>query len=157
MNDAATGGSKIALVVGNSAYVNVGALANPKNDAAAMAAALQGLGFQVISAIDVDQAALNARLDEFYARLDRAGTALLFYAGHGVQVRGQNYLLPCDIRINQASDLRTGAVPLNEVVRALGRRARTRLLFLDACRNDPISGEAGGLARGARSAPAIGS
>src|SRR5262249_2891240 len=130
---------------------------NPKHDAAAMASALAGLGFEVISAIDVNQAGLSAKLEEFYAKLDRAGTALLFYAGHGVQVRGQNYLLPCDIRINRAADFRSAAVPLNDVVRAMGRRAKTRLLFLDACRNDPISGEAGGLARGARSAPAIGS
>ncbi len=157
MSEQQAPGAKIALVVGNSAYETVGALANPKHDAAAMAAALQGLGFEVISAIDVGQAALNARLQEFYDKLDRGGTSLLFYAGHGVQVWGQNFLLPCDIRIARAADLRAGAVPLNDVVRAMARRAKTRLLFLDACRNDPISGEAGGLARGARAAPAIGS
>lgn len=144
------GGPRMALVVGNSAYETVGPLENPKHDAAAMVTALQGLGFEVISAIDLKQAELLARLQEFYGRLDRNSTALLFYAGHGVQVWGQNYLLPCDTRIARASDLRSSAVPLNDVVRAMARRAKTRLLFLDACRNDPISNEAGGLTRGAR-------
>jgi len=151
-------GKRVALVVGNSAYKNVGALANPKHDAAAMVAVLQELGFaDVISAIDVVQAELIAKLQEFYGKLDGSGTALLFYAGHGVQVWGQNYLLPCDTRIDQASDLRTNTIALNDVVRAISRRANTRLLFLDACRNDPLSGEAGGLTRGARSVSVIGS
>ena len=151
-------GKRVALVIGNSAYQSVGVLENPRRDAAAMVAALQGLGFdEVISAIDAGQADLQAKLQDFYAKLDRNGTALLFYAGHGVQVWGRNYLLPCDARVATASDLRTSAIPLDDVVRAMSRRAKTRLLFLDACRNDPISGEAGGLTRGARSAPAIGS
>jgi hypothetical protein len=148
-------GSKVALVIGCSAYESVGHLTNPKHDATAMLAALQALGFtKVISAIDLDRESLLAKLDAFYAELNRAETGLLFYAGHGVQVRGRNYLLPCDAHIARASDLRTNAVPLDDVVRAMSRRAKTRLLFLDACRNDPVSGEAGGLTRGARSAPA---
>lgn len=150
-------GKKIALVIGNSAYQNVGFLENPRRDAAAMVAALQGLGFEdVIAAIDLGHAELHQKLHEFYAKLDRGATGLLFYAGHGVQVWGQNYLLPCDASIAKASDLRTNGVPLDDVVRAMSRRAKTRLLFLDACRNDPITGDAGGLTRGARSAAAIG-
>jgi hypothetical protein len=153
MPDTREGGPRVALVIGNSAYQSVGFLENPKNDAAAMVAALEGLAFgEVISAIDLSQRELLAKLDEFYGKLDSNGTALLFYAGHGVQVRGHNYLLPCDAKVARAADLRTTAVALNDVVRAMSRRAGTRLLFLDACRNDPISDEAGGLARGARSA-----
>jgi hypothetical protein len=149
---------RIALVVGNSAYQHLGTLANPRNDATAMAAALQELAFdEVITAIDLGHKDLLSRLQEFYARLDGDAIALLYYAGHGVQVWGQNYLLPCDAEITKASDLRNAAVPLNDVARAMARRARTRLLFLDACRNDPLSDQAGGLVGGARSAPAIGS
>ncbi len=151
-------GPKVALVIGNSAYQSVGFLANPQRDAAAMVEALQNLGFDdVISAIDLGRTDFLARLQDFCTKLNRAETGLLFYAGHGVQVRGRNYLLPCDARIARTSDLRGNAVPLDDVVRAMSRRAKTRLLFLDACRNDPISGEAGGLTRGTRSAPAIGS
>ena len=149
---------KIALVVGNSAYRYVRTLDNPKNDAAAIAKALQELAFdEIVSAIDLSQKDLLSRLQEFYAKLDRESTALLFYAGHGVQVWGQNYLLPCDAQVAKASDLRSTAIPLNDVVRAMSRRASTRLLFLDACRNDPLSNQAGGLERGVRSVPAIGS
>ncbi len=153
MPDTREGGPRIALVIGNSAYQSVGFLDNPKNDAAAMVAALEGLAFdEVISAIDLSQRELLAKLEEFYGKLGGNGTALLFYAGHGVQVRGHNYLLPCDAKVARAADLRSTAIALNDVVRAMSRRAGTRLLFLDACRNDPISDEAGGLARGARSA-----
>jgi hypothetical protein len=148
-------GARVALVIGNSAYESIGFLANPKRDAAAMAAALQELGFEeVISATDLGRTEFLARLREFYVKLDRTETGLLFYAGHGVQMRGRNYLLPCDAQIARAGDLRTNAVPLDDIVRAMSRRARTRLLFLDACRNDPISDEAGGLTRGVRSAAA---
>ena len=148
-------GARVALVIGNSAYQSIGFLANPKRDAAAMAAALQDLGFDnVISATDLGRAEFLARLREFYSKLDRAETGLLFYAGHGVQMWGRNYLLSCDAQIAKAGDLRTNAVPLDDIVRAMSRRTKTRLLFLDACRNDPISGEAGGLTRGARSAAA---
>ena len=148
---------KIALVIGNSAYRYVRILGNPKNDAAAVAQTLQELAFdEIVSAIDLSQKDLFAKLQEFYAKLDRESTALLFYAGHGVQVWGQNYLLPCDARVDKASDLRSTAISLNDVVRAMSRRASTRLLFLDACRNDPLSNQAGGLERGAR-AVAIGS
>jgi hypothetical protein len=149
---------RIALVVGNSAYQHLGTLANPRNDATAMATALQDLAFdEVITAIDLGHKDLLSRLQEFYAKLDGDAIALLYYAGHGVQVWGQNYLLPCDAEVIKASDLRNAAVPLNDVARAMSRRASTRLLFLDACRNDPLSDQAGGLVRGARSAPAIGS
>ena len=148
-------GARVALVIGNSAYESIGFLANPKRDAAAMAAALQELVFEeVISATDLGRTEFLAKLREFYAKLDRAETGLLFYAGHGVQMRGRNYLLPCDAQIARAGDLRTNAVPLDDIVRAMSRRTKTRLLFLDACRNDPISDEAGGLTRGVRSAAA---
>src|SRR5262249_20342885 len=134
---------KIALVVGNSAYRYVRTLDNPKNDAAAIAKSLEELSFdEIIPAIDLDQKDLLERLKEFCAKLDRESIALLFYAGHGVQVWGQNYLLPCDARVAKASDLRSTAIPLNDVVRAMSRRASTRLLFLDACRNDPLSNQA---------------
>jgi hypothetical protein len=149
---------RIALVVGNSAYDYVGRLNNPENDAAAMASVLRDLAFdEIISAINLGQKDLLSKLQEFYGKLDRQSTALLFYAGHGVQVWGQNYLLPRDAQVAKASLLRSTALPLNDVVRGMSRRANTRLLILDACRNDPLSNQAGWQERGARSAEAIGS
>jgi hypothetical protein len=148
---------KVALVVGNSAYQSIGRLENPENDATAIVKALERLSFdEVISAINLIQKDLLSRLQQFYDKLGGESLAVLFYAGHGVQVWGQNYLLPCDAKVTKTSDLQGTAIALNDVVRAMSRRANTRLIFLDACRNDPLSNQAGGLVRGARAGPALG-
>ena len=137
MVSAPTAAKRVALVVGNSDYRYTTGLQNPRNDANDMAAALQRLGFSVISGMDLG-------VDEFYDKLARfrdvtrgSSVALFFYAGHGIQVDGQNYLAPVDADLRSKLDLRRGAVALDDVMEAM--RGETRLVFLDACRSNPFS------------------
>ena len=92
-------------MIGNAAYVHSAPLANPGNDAEDMAAALQAVGFEVILGRDLDRRAFDDKLREFAGKLTAADTGLLFYAGHGLQVAGQNYLLPIDARLDSERDL----------------------------------------------------
>ena len=93
---AAHAGGRVALVIGNSAYQHTVPLANPRNDAADIGAALEKLGFQVIEGLDLDKAAFDRKVAEYATALRGAAVGLFFYAGHGLQVDGQNYLVPVD-------------------------------------------------------------
>ena len=133
---------RIALVMGNGAY-DTAPLANPPNDAKLMAGTLARLGFEVIERRDGDQATMKRAIQEFGARLERAGPAaigLFFYAGHGVQLNGRNYLIPTRARIERDSDLEIEAVSADWVLEQM-RYARNRLnlVILDACRNNPFA------------------
>ena len=128
---------RVALVVGNGKYVHTPVLANPANDATDVAAALEGLGFSVIEGIDLDRDAFERKLREFAGAARGAETALLFYAGHGIQVEGENYLLPVDARLSEELDLDFEALALNAVLRQM--RSRVNLVFLDACRDNPLA------------------
>jgi len=88
--------TRVALVIGNAAYKHAPALANPKNDAEAMAASLRRLKFDVLAGTDLDKAAMDKLLRAFAGKLEMADVALVFYAGHGLQVHGRNYLVPVD-------------------------------------------------------------
>ena len=101
---------RLALVVGNSAYRNAPPLQNPANDANDMATALQRLGFEVISGTDLDYLAMRDIVRRFSDRLSEASVALVFYAGHGLQVGGKNYLVPVDARIETQADLDLGTI-----------------------------------------------
>jgi uncharacterized caspase-like protein len=138
---AAEAGGRVALVIGIGAYVHAGRLANPANDARDVAAALRELGFAVTEAIDLDRRALDATLRDFAHRIAAADVALVFYAGHGLQVAGQNYLLPVDARLTSARDLDFEAVGLELILRQLetGRDGKASLVFLDACRDNPLA------------------
>jgi uncharacterized caspase-like protein len=144
---------RVALLIGNAAYVHAGALANPANDARDMAAALQELGFEAILGLDLDKRAFDAKVREFSRALAQADTGLLFYAGHGLQVAGRNHLVPVDAQLQSERDLDFEAVSLNFVLKQmeLEREGKTNIVFLDACRDNPL---ARNLARsmGARSA-----
>jgi uncharacterized caspase-like protein len=133
--------SRVALVIGNSAYRHTPRLINPLNDAKDIAAALASLGFDVSEAVDLDKHALDEALRAFAGRSADAGTALVFYAGHGLQVSGQNYLLPIDARLESERDLDFEAVRLDLVLRQLetGRAGKLSLVFLDACRDNPLA------------------
>ena len=98
-------GRRVALVIGNGAYQNALHLPNPPNDAKAVAEALRGLDFEVIEAVDLDQPDMLARLDEFSAKLEGADTGLFYYAGHGLQVGGENYLVPIDARLQREAQV----------------------------------------------------
>ena len=128
---------RVALVVGNSDYRYTTGLRNPRNDASDMAAALQRLGFSVISGIDLGVDGFYDKLARFRDATRGSSVALFFYAGHGIQVDGQNYLAPVDADLRSKLDLRRGAVALDDVMEAM--RGETRLVFLDACRSNPFS------------------
>jgi Caspase domain len=144
---------RVALVVGNSAYQHATALANPANDANDMGAALKELGFEVILGLDLDKRAFDARVRDFSRALPDADTGIFFYAGHGLQVLGRNYLVPIDARLQSERDLDFEATGLDFILKQmeLERDGKTSIVFLDACRDNPL---AGNLARsmGTRSA-----
>ena len=137
----ASAAKRVALVIGNAAYVHAGALTNPVNDAADMAKALTGAGFDVILGLDLDRRAFDEKLRAFSRSLDDAETAVLFYAGHGLQVAGRNYLVPVNAGLNTERDLDFEAISLDFVLRQMevGREGKTNVVFLDACRDNPLA------------------
>jgi uncharacterized caspase-like protein len=130
---------RVALVIGNSAYRYTPRLENPKNDGADIGAALRKIGFQVIEGFDLGKVAFDAKILEFAEALKGADVGLFFYAGHGIQVSGQNYLVPIDAKLTTASALDAEMVRLDRVHRTMEQEARTSLLFLDACRDNPLA------------------
>jgi formylglycine-generating enzyme required for sulfatase activity len=138
-SQAAMAGKRVALVVGNAKYAYAGTLANPVNDASDMAAALKGAGFTVVSGIDLDKPALEKKIREFASALSNADTAVFFYAGHGLQVAGTNYIVPVDAELSTADALEFEMIKLESVQRIMENSAKTNILFLDACRNNPLA------------------
>src|SRR5215831_5976568 len=130
---------RVALVIGNAAYRYSARLENPRNDAADMGIVLRRKGFQVVQGFDLDKAAFDAKIGEFSEALRGAAVGLLFYAGHGIQVSGQNYLVPIDAKLTTAAALDMEMVRLDLVHRTMEREARTSILFFDACRDNPLA------------------
>jgi uncharacterized caspase-like protein len=130
---------RVALVIGNGAYVHAPPLPNPANDARGVAAVLRGLGFEVEEGIDLDRRAMEAAVSGFARRLDGADAGLFFYAGHGLQVRGANYLVPVDAVLEHEADLPFQTVPLDYVLERFEGAGATGLVFLDACRDNPLA------------------
>ena len=129
---------RVALVVGNSTYSHIARLPNPENDAADMAAALRRLGFEVTTAQDADRASLNEALRVFTRESVGADVALVFYAGHGLEMDGVNYLVPVNARLERDTDVRFETVALDDVLAATAG-ASLRMVILDACRNNPLA------------------
>ena len=129
---------RVALVIGNSVYADAPDLRNPRADAREITAALQRLDFDVIGGTDLDIGAMRAKIREFSRRMENADLALFFYAGHGVQVAGQNYLLPTDAVLERESDLDFSTVNVDLVVRQMERSAKTKIVLLDSCRDNPF-------------------
>ena len=136
---AALAEKRVALVIGNGAYINAPPLANPKNDAEDMAAALKALGFTVILGIDLDKSAMDRKILAFEKALSGADAGVFHYSGHGLQVAGVNYLVPVDASLESAAALRIEAVRLDFVQETMEREAKMNILFLDACRNNPLA------------------
>ena len=132
---------RVALVVGNSAYVHAAVLPNPVNDAGDIAKALTEVGFEVIVGLDLGKPALDAKVRDFARALDKADVALFFYAGHGLQASGRNYLMPVDARLQGERDLDFEAVSVDFVLKQmeLEREGKTNVVFLDACRDNPLA------------------
>ena len=133
---------RVALVVGNSGYLNITRLDNPKNDAALMAETLIGLGFSLIGGsaqLDLDKAALDNAVQNFGRQIQGADVALFYYAGHGVQVSGSNYLVPVNANPTREADVDFQMVDINLVLRQMqGSGTKLNMVILDACRNNPF-------------------
>lgn len=136
------GAARLALIIGNSGYRSVSELDNPVHDARLIAKTLKGLGFSVTTAVDLGQIEMKRAIAQFGRDLRAAGsdaTGLFYYAGHGVQSFGNNYLLPVDVALSDAADLDLMAVEAQTVLRQMASaRNRTNLVILDACRNNPF-------------------
>jgi len=131
---------RVALVVGNSGYVHANALPNPVNDAGDMAKALAEVGFEVILGLDLSKSGFDGKVRDFARALEKVDVALLFYAGHGLQVSGKNYLVPVDAKLQVERDLDFEAISLDFVLKQmeLDRDDKTNIVFLDACRDNPL-------------------
>ncbi len=154
--DVATGGRRVALVVGNSNYRSVATLVNPSNDSRLVARTLRSLGFTLVGGReqnDLDKPHFDRAIENFGNQIHGADVALFYYAGHGVQVRGSNYLIPIDANPTRESDVDFQLVDSETVLHQM-EDAKTRLnvIVLDACRNNPFGGRGlravgGGLAQ----------
>ena len=131
---------QVALVIGNAAY-RVGALKNPVNDAQAVAGALKGLGFDVALRENTSLRDMIEAFRQFSLSARTARVRVIFYAGHGVQVKGRNYLLPVDTEIRAEDEVAAKSADLNELLERLGgMQSGINIVILDACRNNPFSG-----------------
>jgi tetratricopeptide (TPR) repeat protein len=133
---------RVALVIGNSAYTSAVPLDNPANDAKLMSDTLLSLGFFVVGGgakLDLDRSGLESALGEFGRAVIGADVALLYYAGHGVEIRDQNYLVPVDAHPDKEADVISGMTPLSGILDRMQQSgARLNLLLLDACRDNPF-------------------
>jgi uncharacterized caspase-like protein len=133
-------GDRVALVIGNGAYRAATPLPNPPNDAAAMDRALRSVGFDVVTVRDAEYQLMSRAIREFGDRATGAEVALFFYAGHGLQVSGHNFLLPVNAQIDELGDLRYEAFTLSLVLAELeDADPGLSVVVLDACRNNPIT------------------
>ncbi|MBT1511633.1 caspase family protein [Bradyrhizobium sp. SRL28] len=134
--------SRLALVIGQSAYRSVPALPNPANDAKAVTQLLTDSGFEVSTASDLSQGQMREVVSEFAGKVAAKGAdtvALVFYAGHGLQIDGENFLVPIDIDPKREADIPIQAVRLNDILNTLTSvPSKMRILMLDACRNNPF-------------------
>ena len=131
---------RVALVIGNSAYQRVAKLPNPVNDARAVAALLRGVGFDVVeSRFDLDAASLRRAMGDFTDIANDADVAVVYYAGHGIEVDGNNYLIPVDAVLARDVDVEDETVSVDRVMKALDPAKRLRLVILDACRDNPFT------------------
>ncbi|HKO45233.1 MAG TPA: tetratricopeptide repeat protein [Pyrinomonadaceae bacterium] len=131
---------RIALVMGNSTYATAPALKNPANDARDMAAALKALGFEVSSGVNLSQREMKRLIREFGQRLKGGGHGLFYFAGHGVQARGHNYMIPVDADIQSEADVEDSGVDVNLVLSYMDdAQNHLNIVILDACRNNPFA------------------
>ncbi len=132
-------GKRVALVIGNSKYVNAVALPNPANDAQLIASTLRNAGFEVIEGVDQDNAGMHGLIAKFTEASYNADLAVIFYAGHGMQVDGKNYLIPVDAELTSPAYLKTRTVQIDEFMAALPADPAVGIIILDACRDNPLA------------------
>ena len=133
-------GRRVALVIGNSAYKNVPALPNPQRDAAKIAASLRAVGFQTVTLVsDATREKLIDALRTFADEVEKADWAVVYYAGHGMEVSGFNYMIPVDAKLATDRDVQFEAVPLDQLMASVEGAKKLKLVLLDACRDNPFA------------------
>lgn len=136
---AAAAAPRVAFVVGNSTYDHAPPLPNPSNDAALVARTLEGLGFEVDRHTNLSRWEIAAELSDFLKETEDAELTLFYFAGHGMQFEGRNYLLGTDARLRSELDIQAEALGLDQVTRFLRQNSRAALIFIDACRDNPVA------------------
>ena len=132
-------GTRMALVIGNGAYAHVKALPNPPNDARAVARSLRDIGFTVSEGVDLDRATMQKMTRDFLRDAARAQVVVVYYAGHGVQVDGRNYLIPVDVELKPGTGMTESMIDMDTIMAGLDDQVRTNILIFDACRNNPMA------------------
>lgn len=130
---------RVALVIGNGAYEHTVQLPNPANDAETMATKLRGLGFDVVAGQDQTYGDMRRTVMEFAKKAYGAEIALLFYAGHGMQIAGQNLLVPIDAKIEDETSLDFETISVDFILRQMSKDVKVQMVFLDACRDNPLA------------------
>ncbi|PBB25545.1 MULTISPECIES: caspase family protein [unclassified Mesorhizobium] len=133
--------NRLAIVIGNSSYHNdrLPHLANASNDAIVLSETLKRLHFDVVTGTDLSYAGFDELFADAAAKLSKADAVLIFYAGHGVQIQGENYLVPTDANAESIDKLQASSVKLNDIMTKFASRDRQTFIFLDACRNNPVA------------------
>lgn len=135
---------RVALVIGNDAYQGVPKLEKAANDARAVGKELSKVGFEVMSYTNLDRRAMNQAINQFTSKISGGGVGVFYFAGHGVQLDGRNFLLPVDIQVEKPNDLDDEAIDMLKVTERLGEaKAKLSLLIIDACRDNPFPKKAG--------------
>ena len=129
---------RVAFVVGNSAYANVPTLPNPKNDAEAVAQSLRDAGFDVITALDLDHQQFDTEFQKFVRSLAGADISMFYYSGHGIQVGGDNRIIPVDANLKTALDMEVETISLRTIMGYMQANSKSQLVYLDSCRNNPF-------------------
>jgi formylglycine-generating enzyme required for sulfatase activity len=139
---AGSAGKRVALVIGNGDYQNVQKLPNPTHDAEDIAAALRGFGFEVIERKNQSKEEMGGAITEFSHKLGNSEAALFYFAGHAIQMKGQNYLIPVNAKIETEAQVQYESVNVNRILDEMeNARNRANIVILDACRNNPIDGK----------------
>src|SRR5271169_841754 len=132
---------RVALVIGNGAYQSAVRLDNAVFDAKAVAASFRKLGFQVVDGYDLDIDQMRSKVSEFSAALSDSKSAVIYYAGHGVSVDEENYIVPTDIALKSPTDLDLNAISVSLLLKQMKRDDRVNIVILDACRDNPFAAE----------------
>jgi hypothetical protein len=139
LSDQVLADTRVALVIGNGAYQNAPALPNPPRDAKAIAEAMDRLGFEVIAGYDQTKEGMVRLFRQFGRAAEKADVAVVFYAGHGIQVAGRNYLIPVDAKLGREQDLTYETLAVDTALDEAAAARRLRLVILDACRDNPFT------------------
>jgi TPR repeat protein len=135
-------GKRVAFVVGNGAYQSVPQLPNPRNDADLVSKALRRQGFEVVTAIDLTRVELEKAVERYARSLNGADISLFYYSGHGIEVGGENRIVPVDATLNAPEELETQTFSLQTIMLYMQSNSKAQLIYMDACRDNPFSNRA---------------